>query len=102
MNRTVMFAAALASAMVPAAASAQGEGAYYTVVAQTQPAQARAVVRGTLFRCEGTTCTANQGNGRDAIMCELVAREFGTLAEFRANGTAFDAAALAKCNEKAK
>lgn len=102
MNPTVLFAAALASAVVPAAASAQADAPYYTAIAATAPSESRAVVRGTLFRCEGATCTAPKANGRDAIMCELVAREFGSLTEFRANGAAFDAAALAKCNEKAR
>jgi len=35
-------------------------------------------------------------------MCELVVREVGTLNSFSANGTAFDADALAKCNARAR
>jgi hypothetical protein len=36
----------------------------------------------------------------DGIVCELVAREVGSLTAFRANGKEFDADALAKCNAK--
>jgi len=47
-------------------------------------------------------CVASKANARDNIVCELVAREVGQLSAFRANGSEFDEAALAKCNTKAR
>ena len=39
---------------------------------------------------------------REAILCQLVARDAGKLSAFSAGGQAFDADALAKCNAHAK
>ena len=60
------------------------------------------VTRSTVWKCGDGVCTAGKANTRDNIMCELVAREVGQLSAFRANGTEFDAEALAKCNTKAR
>ncbi|MEI9927273.1 MAG: hypothetical protein WDN44_05650 [Sphingomonas sp.] len=61
------------------------------------------MTRDTVWHCNGAVCSAAKPSAaRDAIMCELVVHELGTLTTFTAGGTSFDADALQKCNAKAK
>ena len=99
---TVAAAAAAALALAPTAGMAQTARGYYAATPATAPAKASLVTRSTVWKCTGGTCTAAKATSRDAIVCELVAREVGQLTTFRANGTEFDADALAKCNTKAR
>lgn len=103
MSRFLVVAAAAAAtlALTPAAGFAQSRG-YYSATPATAPEKASLVTRSTIWKCAAGTCTAAKANARDGIVCELVARELGTLTAFRANGTEFDADALAKCNAKAR
>ncbi len=99
----VAAAAAATFALAPAAGIAQGApGGYYAATPVTAPAKASLVTRSTIWKCGNGTCTAAKANARDPIMCELLAREVGKLSAFRANGSDFDAAALDKCNAKAR
>ncbi|MEN3747275.1 hypothetical protein TPR58_08845 [Sphingomonas sp. HF-S3] len=105
MTRFLAVAAAAAAtlALTPAAGIAQTPGgAYYTATAEAAPAKSSVVTRSTIWRCTETTCIAPKATARDAIMCELVAREVGKLASFAVKGEAFDAASLDKCNARAK
>jgi len=103
MTRIFAAAAAATLALVPAGGIAQGAPNGYAATPITAPAKASFITRSTLWKCNGGTCTAAaNGSTRDAIACELVAREVGKLSAFRANGTEFDAAALEKCNAKAR
>ena len=88
-----------ASMLFATAASAQG---YYSVTPTAAPTKASVITGGMLWKCDGTACTAGRGSSRDAIVCEQVVKRVGTLATFSANGAAFDTAALAKCNARAK
>jgi hypothetical protein len=100
--QTVAAMAAAMLALAPATGLAQS-GGYYAATPVAAPAKASLVTRETLWKCAGGTCTAAaKANARDAIVCELVAREVGKLSGFRANGADFDADALAKCNAKAR
>ncbi|MEP9359235.1 hypothetical protein [Sphingomonas sp. KR3-1] len=102
MTRFFAAAAAATLAFVPAAGIAQGTPNGYAATPVTAPAKASFVTRSTLWKCNAGTCIAPaNGSTRDAIACELVAREVGKLSAFRANGADFDAAALEKCNTKA-
>lgn len=101
MNRFAAFAAASALALAPSVAIAQASD-FYAATPKAAPAKTSFVTRSTIWKCANGTCTAAKASSREAIMCELVAREVGELSEFRANGTAFDADALAKCNTKAR
>lgn len=83
------------------AAVAQPNG-YYTLSLANPVDEAKPIVRGLLFACEGAACAAGEGTSRPAIICASVAREFGPVTAFAAAGEAFDAAQLAKCNAKAK
>jgi len=104
MNRFFAVAAAAAAtlALAPTAGFAQTSRGYYAATPVTAPAQSSIVTRSTVWRCGDGTCTASKATSRDAIMCELLAREIGQLQSFTANGAAFDADALAKCNARAR
>ncbi len=60
------------------------------------------IVKETLWRCSADGCVATQSTSRPSIVCAQAARKVGKLESFTANGTAFSADELAKCNEKAK
>jgi len=104
MNRMIAVAAAAAAtlALAPVSGFAQTSRGYYSATPVTAPAKTSLITRTTVWKCGEGTCVASKSTSRDAIMCELVAREVGTLSSFSAGGTAFDADALAKCNARAK
>ena len=104
MNRMIAVAAAAAAtlALAPMSGFAQTTRGYYSATPVTAPAKTSVVTRTTVWKCGEGTCVASKATSRDAIMCELVVREVGTLSSFSAGGTAFDADALAKCNARAK
>jgi len=100
---TVAAAAAATLALTPTAGFAQTARGYYVATTATAPAKDSLVTRTTVWHCGDGVCTANKAaSARDAIMCELVAQQVGTLTAFTANGTTFDAEALGKCNAKAR
>ena len=103
MIRLISTAALAASALIAVAAPAGAQSRdYYSATFAAAPEDTQFVTRTTVWNCEGATCTAPKAGSRDQIMCELIVREGGALAAFSANGTAFDAAALAKCNSRAE
>jgi hypothetical protein len=97
----LLATATFAAALFTAPATAQPVS-HYSATFATAPAKGAIVTRNTIWKCNGTTCNAPKSGTRDAIMCELVAREVGTLQSFAVAGAAFDADALAKCNTRAK
>ena len=83
------------------AAGAAGTDTYVAV--PTAPsAKASFITRSTVWRAREGGFVAGQAPERPAVLCELVAREVGTLSSFSVGGTAYDAEQLAKCNAKAK
>ena len=105
MNRFLAVAAAAAAtlALTPAAGFAQGgTRGYYSATPTAAPTKTSMITRSTVWKCGDGVCVASKADARDNIVCELVVREVGALAAFRANGTEFDSAALAKCNAKAR
>lgn len=98
---SVAAVAAAALSFTPAAGAQTARG-YYAATPVAAPAKASVVTRSTIWKCGEGVCTASKATSRDAIMCELVAGEVGKLASFRANGEDFDAAALEKCNARAR
>lgn len=105
MNRFIAVAAAAAAtlALTPAAGLAQGAArGYYSATPATATAKTKIVSRSTVWKCGEGVCVAAKADARDSIVCELVAREVGTLTAFRANDSDFGADALAKCNSKAR
>lgn len=105
MFRIVSIAAALATSTMllgATAGHAQPVGAYYAAVPAAVPAKASFVSHETVWTWRDNAYVARRGDSRDAIQCELVAKQAGKLTAFSAGGAAFDAAALDKCNAKAR
>ena len=90
-----------ATAAMLAATPALAE-TYYAAMPASPPAKASIVTRSTVWKCGEAGCTAARAGSRDAIMCELLVREVGPVSRFAAGGNDFDAAALEKCNARAK
>jgi hypothetical protein len=92
---------AFAASMLFSATTAQAQG-YYTAKPATAPAKASLITGGVIWKCADGTCAAAKTTSRDAIVCEQVVKRIGTLSSFTAGANAFDEAALAKCNARAK
>lgn len=97
-----LFATAVVATAILAAPAMAQPVSHYSATFATAPARTAIVTRNTIWKCNGATCIAPKSGTRDAIMCELVAREVGALQSFAVAGTAFDADALARCNTRAK
>ncbi|MFN3990756.1 MAG: CC_3452 family protein [Erythrobacter sp.] len=73
-------------------------GGYYTATL-TAPADAKGqVLGGVAWNCQGNTCVAAKGDARPLRICRGLARKFGEVASFKANGEELPAEELAKCN----
>ncbi|WP_414900594.1 CC_3452 family protein [Sphingomonas flavalba] len=103
MLRSLSLAGALAasSLFVSAPAAAQ-PGAFYNAIPATAPAAGRTVIRDQIWSCDDNSCVSARGDSRPAVVCAVAARQLGRLTAFTVNGEAFDAAALDKCNARAK
>ena len=89
---------AVAAATAPAMASQ----VHFRAQPAAIPAEARLVVRDTVFRCGDNGCTAPRASSRAEIVCTALAREVGELRSFSANGRHFGADELAECNRAAR
>lgn len=101
----ILSAAALAAvslAFTPAAGIAQTPSGYYVATPVAAPADDSFVTRTIVWHCSEGTCAAPKGNARDAIVCQLIVREVGALASFTADGEAFDADEMERCNARAR
>lgn len=74
----------------------------YRAVPVTSANAATVIADGVLWRCGDAGCTATNATSRPAIVCAQAVRKVGKLASFTVGAIAFDEAALAKCNAKAK
>lgn len=107
MNRFVAFTAAFGTSALlflatTTPAFAQGSVGYQLVPA-TVPATGEALVASdVIWKRSGEGYVAPRANSRAAIVCAQAAKKIGKVASFTADGQAFDEAALAKCNEKAR
>jgi hypothetical protein len=55
-----------------------------------------------MWRCGSDGCVTANATARPAIVCAQAVRKVGKLSSFVVGTVAFDEAALAKCNAKAK
>lgn len=97
----LLFACVASLTVLTPTANAQTGNGYYSVTLAAQPAEAKPVVRGMIFACNGGACSAAEGTSRPGVICASVARELGPVTSFRAGGETLDGEALAKCNAKA-
>jgi hypothetical protein len=74
----------------------------YQAVPETQPREARLIVRDQLWYCGGGSCRAAEGNSRPEIVCQSVAGELGRLRSFAVAGAPLAADKLEKCNARAR
>lgn len=74
----------------------------YVATPTAPSAKSSFITRSTVWRLQNGAFVAGQAPERPAVLCELVARQIGTLSSFSVGGTAYDADKLAKCNAKAK
>lgn len=69
----------------------------------TAPPAARVIAAEMAWNCEGAACAASGTMSNSAArICSRLTREAGPVKAFAVNGAAFDAAALDKCNAKAR
>jgi hypothetical protein len=92
----IMMSLALA---FPAHASSKG----YAAELASPAAATKMVAHDTQWKCEGSACrSGSQSGSRAEIVCAAFVKKAGAVTNFSANGVAFDAARLEKCNAKAK
>ena len=66
------------------------------------PASGRIVARDILWNCGPDACQGSTEESRPAVLCQSLAKRTGRLDSFVADGRAFSAAELDKCNASAK
>ena len=100
----VTFAAAalIGGTVIAGTAHAQAPAGYYVAVPAATPAKSTVVTNSTAWQRQGNAYVAARAPERDAVLCDLVARNAGALSSFTVAGRAYDADALAKCNVHAK
>ena len=92
---TLIVAAASLAASPAMAAS-------YSAKPVTAPNAARIIAHDIRWTCGPDACQGNTVESRPAILCQGLAKRAGRLDNFIADGRAFNAAELAKCNVSAK
>jgi hypothetical protein len=105
-SRVGAFVGALAVTvgfMAIPATPAQAAAARFYTVELAQPAEAKqAIIRGVMFKCEGTSCRAPVTGSAPRNVCVSVAKEFGEVVSFKAGDRVLEAADIATCNAKTK
>ena len=99
---TLILATALTLSLGSMIEPAQAQSPAYRAVPVAVAAAETVIADGVLWRCGDLGCTATNATSRPAIVCAQAARKVGKLASFTVGMIAFDEAALAKCNTKAK
>lgn len=88
---------------IPATPVQANSGARYYTVELAQPAANNsAIIRGVMFKCEGTSCRAPITGSAPRNVCASVAREFGEVVNFKAGDRVLEASDIANCNAKKK
>ena len=66
------------------------------------PASGRIIGRDIMWRCGPDACQGSTSESRPAVICQSLARQAGRIESFIADGRAFTAAELGKCNASVK
>ena len=80
-------------------AEARSTAIAYTAELQAPVEAGREIIKGTVIRCDGTECIGGKSSSSPRTVCAKIAEKFGPVASFAYKGEAFDADALAKCND---
>ena len=102
LSSLLAFGLAAAATATPATAAAAAGPQQYRAELATPAAKPKLVARDIVWRCAGDACVAPQGNSRPASDCAALADKVGALRSFSVAGEALDAAALEKCNARAR
>ncbi len=99
-TRTILSAAlaVAASGLALSTPLAAQDGPYYVASLATPAEDNRVVAGGVAWVCKDTTCVANKGSSRPSRICRGLAREFGEITGFKADGEELEADKLARCN----
>lgn len=92
--------AAMTSLTVFTATTAEARSAPVAYTAELHaPVEAtQEIIKGAVIRCSGTDCIGTKSSSSARTICAKIADEFGPVASFAYKDEAFDADALAKCN----
>lgn len=98
------FASLFVAPMVLGAAfvAAPAVAATYSAKPAVQLEASRIVASDINWRCGPDACQGTTEESRPAVLCQGLAKRAGQLTSFVADGRAFGAAELAKCNLSAK
>ena len=99
---TLIAATALTLSLGSMIEPAHAQSPAYRAVPVAVAASDTVIADGVLWRCGDDGCLATNATSRPAIVCAQAARKVGKLSSFSVGTVAFDEAALAKCNAKAK
>jgi len=95
MFRPLFALAAIALTAAPAL------GATYSAKTAV-PTSGRIVARDIVWSCGPDACQGNSDESRPAVICQSLAKRAGRVESFIADGRAFTAAELDRCNASAK
>lgn len=97
MNRLLPLSIVAASALfaVPAAA-------HYVAIPVAKAVAQTVALQGVTWRCGEEGCTAGETSSRPEIVCAAFVKKVGAVRSFTAGDRVLDAAALEKCNARAK
>jgi len=91
-------AVALGTTLAPVTSTAAAP--YYVAQFAAAVEDDSAVAGGVAWACKDKFCVAAKGSGRPMRICRGLAREFGEITSFSADGEALAEDKLAKCNGK--
>jgi hypothetical protein len=96
------FAVTAGIMAIPAAPVQAAASRYYTVELAQPTTAKEAIIRGVMFKCEGSSCRAPLASSAPRNVCVSVAKEFGQVVSFKAGDRMLDASDLSTCNKKTK
>ncbi len=86
------------AAITPTPAEARSNGPFYTVELAAPAAEARTIISGQVWQCDGAVCLAGKGTSRPLNICKRVVREMGAVTRFSADDKDLSAEDIASCN----
>ena len=92
----------IAPLMLSAAFASPATSATYSAKPAIQPETSRMITGDITWRCGPDACLGSSEGSRPAVLCQGLAKRAGQLISFVADGRAFGAAELTKCNRSAK
>jgi hypothetical protein len=96
-----MLVRSLAPSFIVLALASPAAAASYTATLAV-PATERIIARDITWQCGADACQGSTLESRPLVLCESLAGRAGKVDSFLADGRAFSAAELAKCNAFAK